>query len=170
MPSPAISNRSASTPPLPRFDRFEVETILGRGAHGTVYLAKDTHLQRRVAIKTLNGKTDPSADEKQLMEARMVSGLQQPNIVTLFDAQQQVGGTYPVFEYIEGSTLQKLIRARHRLPVIEAVNLAIDVARAIGLIYADQQTKFVNIDQADLQLLQTLRSQASMAIRLKEHG
>lgn len=132
MPSPATTKQPASTPPLPRFDRFEVEGILGRGAHGTVYLATDTRLHRLVAIKTLNGKKNPSADAKQLIEARMVSGLQHPNIVTLFDAQQQDGGTYLVFEYVDGSTLQKIIRTRHRLPVLEAVNLAIDVARALA--------------------------------------
>ncbi len=124
-------------PAMPTFDRFTLKSVLGRGAQGTVYLATDKRLERQVALKTLNAGADPAAAAQQLTEARMVSGLQHPNIVTLFDAQQERDGTYLVYEYIDGSTLSNMIRERGHLPAQQAVKLTIDVLRA--LVFAHQR-------------------------------
>ena len=156
------------TPPplvMPQFDRFDLEKVLGRGAQGTVYLATDKRLHRRVALKTLNAGADSEACDRQLSEARMVSGLQHPNIVTLFDASQENNGTYLVYEFVEGSTLAKIIRERGMLLLPLMIK-----TRAIGLIYADCHQDEVSFDEADLRLLRTLRSQAVMAIRQQESG
>jgi eukaryotic-like serine/threonine-protein kinase len=85
----------ATNPDFPRIDRFDVLKMLGRGAQGTVFLATDTRLHRQVALKTLRaGGNDEAGANRQLAEARMVSGLHHPNIVTLFDAQHDHGATY----------------------------------------------------------------------------
>lgn len=120
--------------------RFTVLSVLGKGAQGKVYLAEDPHLQRNVAIKTLLIE-DSSEREKQIKtlldEARIVSKLQHPNIVTLYDAGEERGSPYLVFEYVEGTPLSKLIKEEGILPVTRAIQIAIDILDGIG--YAHQK-------------------------------
>ena len=117
--------------------RFEILRPLGAGAQGAVYLARDTRLGRPVAIKTLRlrqkagtGIGDPL--RKLLDEARIVSQLTHPNIVTLFDAGDDNGRPYLVFEYVEGTSLSQHIRERGPLAPERAVDIAIQVLRGIG--------------------------------------
>ena len=79
--------------------RFEIRRELGRGAQSVVYLAWDPQLQREVAIKTLHfSRRDAGATAALLAEARAVSGLRHPNVVPIFDAGEQGGDPYLVFE------------------------------------------------------------------------
>ena len=89
--------------------RYQVERVLGRGAQGTVYLAQDPHLGRAVAIKAISTR-DPARLNALLGEARIVSRLNHPNIVTLFDAVEVEGAHYLIFEYVPGHTLAQLVR------------------------------------------------------------
>jgi len=119
--------------------RFHLLQVLGQGAQGKVYLAEDPKLQRRVAIKTLLLESDADREKEiriLLEEARMVSRLQHPNIVTLFDAGEENGTPYLVFEYVEGTTLAKLIRDQGRLPAERAAEITVQVLEGIG--YAHQ--------------------------------
>lgn len=119
--------------------RFRILQVLGQGAQGKVYLAEDPKLQRRVAIKTvvLEGAVDRDKEIRTLLdEARMVSRLQHPNIVALFDAGEEDGTPYLVFEYVEGTTLAQLIREKGRLPGGRAAEIAVQVLEGIG--YAHQ--------------------------------
>src|SRR6185436_2997447 len=94
-----------------RIGRFELERELGRGAQGAVFLATDMRLGRKVALKTLHVEAASAEDVRTLLdEARIVSTLQHPNIVTLFDAGEEGKAPYLVFEYVEGQTLAELIR------------------------------------------------------------
>ena len=93
-----------------RIGRFDVISTLGRGAQGTVYLAEDSSLGRRVAVKTIHlervdGPTQAHETEVMLGEARIAGKLSHPNIVTLFDAGEDAGAPYLVFEFVEGETL-----------------------------------------------------------------
>ena len=93
-----------------RIGRFDIIGTLGRGAQGTVYLAEDSRLGRRVAVKTMHlervdGPTQAHETEAMLGEARIVGKLSHPNIVTLFDAGEDAGAPYLVFEFVEGETL-----------------------------------------------------------------
>lgn len=75
-----------------KIGRFEIIRELGRGAQSVVYLARDPHLQREVAIKTLHfSRPDPQKNEQLLSEARMVSQLRHPNIVPIFEADEEQG-------------------------------------------------------------------------------
>lgn len=120
--------------------RFRLIDVLGKGAQGKVYLAEDPHLQRNVAIKTVLIE-DSDEREKQLKtlldEARIVSKFQHPNIVTLYDAGEERGNPYLVFEYVEGTTLSKLVKEQGTLPVVQAVQIAIEVLEGMG--YAHQK-------------------------------
>ena len=86
-----------------KIGRYEIIKELGRGAQSIVYLALDPHLQREVAIKTLHfTQSDPQKNKQLLAEARMVSQLRHPNIVPIFEAGEEDGDLYLVFEYVAG--------------------------------------------------------------------
>jgi len=119
-----------------RIGRFDIQGILGRGAQGTVYLAEDSYLHRQVAVKTLRvERSDPAAREAMVQllldEARIVGKLAHPNIVPLFDAGEHQGLPYLVFEFVSGDPLSEVIRARGKLPALEAVQLALGMLRGI---------------------------------------
>ena len=115
--------------------RFEVIRELGKGAQGAVYLARDPHLDRKVAIKTL--RTGAGNMEALLKEARIVSKLQHPNIVTLFDAGEHENAPYLVYAYVEGQTLEHLLKAEKTLSLARAAQIVCGILNGIG--YAHQQ-------------------------------
>jgi len=117
-----------------RIGRFAIEGELGRGAQGAVYLASDTRLGRKVALKTLQVGDDPdhALVAGLLDEARIVSTLAHPNIVTLYDAGEERGTPYLVFEYVEGRTLGAVIRESGKLRVGRAVEIAIALAQGVA--------------------------------------
>lgn len=96
---------------MKKIGRFEVVRELGRGAQSVVYLCNDPHLQREVAIKTLHFvEADRRLSAHLLAEARMVSKLRHTNIVPIFEAGEQDGDPYLVFEYIAGESLAQVLR------------------------------------------------------------
>ncbi len=124
-----------------RLGRFQIVRRLGRGAQGEVYLAEDTRLRRMVAIKTLRlVAADPEEQLRRtralLAEAQIVSQLSHPGIVPLFDAGEEGGAPYLVFEYVEGETLAARLRRAGPLPAAEAVDLAVQVLKALGHAHA----------------------------------
>ena len=98
-------------------DRYEIVKTIGEGGMANVYLANDIILNRKVAVKVLRG--DLAGDEKFIRrfqrEALSVSNLSHPNIVEVYDVGEEDGNHYIVMEYIEGSTLKKLIQKRGAL-------------------------------------------------------
>jgi serine/threonine protein kinase len=125
----------------PRLGRFQIVRRLGRGAQGEVFLAQDTRLGRQVAIKTLRvtGRQpqERAAQVQALLdEARIVSQLSHPGIVTLYDAGEDGGTPYLVFEYVEGETLAARIKRGGPLPAPDAADLAIQILRALGSAHA----------------------------------
>jgi len=121
-----------------KIGRFQIVRRLGEGAQGVVYLATDPVLQRPVAIKVLQ---NPSARAKAvqnnwLQEARIVSKLQHPHVVSIFEADEHEGTPYLVFEYVEGVSLQQLIEKK-ALDVSRAVPLMRQILDGVG--YAHQK-------------------------------
>ena len=88
-------------------DHYEIIRFLGEGGMGCVYLARDTELERQVALKFLN-EADRD-DETWLHEARTIARLGHPHIVTLFGVGKTDGLSYLILEYIEGETLRSLL-------------------------------------------------------------
>ena len=124
--------------------RFEIVRELGRGAQSVVYLARDPHLQREVAIKTLHfSRPDPLKNQQLLSEARMVSQLRHSNIVPIFEAGEEQGDLYLVFEYVPGLNLGEYLRTNGRLTPVKAISILIPVldaiahAHAAGIIHRD---------------------------------
>ena len=123
-----------------KIGRFELVRVLGKGAQGTVYLARDPHLQRQVAIKTLHveqGENRERSIKALLDEARIVSKFQHPNIVTVYDAGEHEESPYLVFEYVEGTTLAALLKKQAPLPVARAGEIAVQILD--GIAYAHQK-------------------------------
>ena len=104
---------------MTRIGRYEVETEIGRGAMGVVYLAHDPRLRRRVAVKTyalpqgLSGGQETEFRERFLREAQAAAGLSHPGIVTVYDADEdpQEKIPYIAMEYVPGQSLQQVLRA-----------------------------------------------------------
>ena len=106
-------------------DRYEIIKSIGEGGMANVYLAKDTILERHVALKVLRG--DLESDDKFIRrfqrEAKSVSDLSHPNIVEVYDIGEEDGQHYIVMEYIDGRTLKQLIHKRGALTVPEVVDI-----------------------------------------------
>jgi serine/threonine-protein kinase len=118
--------------------RYRLEARIGAGGMSTVYRALDETLQRQVAIKLMNREVSTDSDqlERFRREARAVAQLSHPHIVGVIDAGEDEGRPYIVFEYVEGETLKDRIRRLGRLPIVEAVAYAIEIARALGVAHA----------------------------------
>ncbi|MCC7121944.1 MAG: HDOD domain-containing protein [Gammaproteobacteria bacterium] len=122
----------------PRIGRFELRTELGRGFHGRVYLAWDTRLERRVALKLLLTASGDTASREQFMtEARAVARLAHPNVIPLYDAG--IHGTVPylVFEFVAGEPLKAKIRRDGPLAWMQAVEQFRQILAGVGAAHAE---------------------------------
>jgi eukaryotic-like serine/threonine-protein kinase len=112
---------------------YEIVSPLGAGGMGEVYRARDTRLERDVAVKVLpaNLSSDPSLRQRLEREAKAVSKLSHPHICTLHDIGHQEGVDFIVMELVEGETLEhRLIRGP--LPPEQAVRYAAQIADALA--------------------------------------
>src|SRR5213080_3459408 len=111
----------------------------------TVYKARDSLLERNVALKVLHQQYSRDEDfvERFKREARSVAQLQHPNIVTVIDRGEEDGRQYIVFEFIDGENLKELVVRKGRLEVRAALEIALEIARGLafahdhGLVHRD---------------------------------
>ena len=128
-------HKPSREPVLPqRIGRYDIVRLLGRGGQGIVMLARDPELDRQVAIKLLRHDIDHIEGELA-SEARIVSRLQHPNIVTLHDVGTYNGSNYLVFEYIDGASLKALIEAKGALPVHKCVILMSQILAGVAYLH-----------------------------------
>jgi serine/threonine protein kinase len=132
-PAPAASVLAAGR----CISNYRVISKLGAGGMGEVYLAEDTRLGRRVALKVLPRELadDPARKARLIHEARAASALNHPNIVTLHDIGSEGGIDFLVMEYVAGKPLAELI-PRQGMPVKEALRCAVHIADALGRAHA----------------------------------
>src|SRR5437016_289896 len=111
---------------------YEIQSLLGAGGMGEVYRARDTRLNRTVAIKVipLSLSSDPARRQRFEREARAISALQHPNICTLYDLGHQNGTDYLVMEYLEGETLASRL-AKGPLPLEQTFRYGIEIADSL---------------------------------------
>lgn len=119
-----------------RLGDYKVIELLGRGGMGEVYLAHDARLERRVALKLLIAAftRDESRVHRFVREARAVSALNHPNIVTIYELGEfgEAGSRhYIATEFIEGKTLRQLLN-QDKLPPAAALDIAVQIASALG--------------------------------------
>src|ERR1051325_1328537 len=146
--------------PGTRLGPYEVLSRLGAGGMGEVYRARDTRLDRHVALKVLPEKIAEREDLRQRFEreARAISALNHPNICTLYDVGSEGSVSYLVMELLDGETLADVI-GRGALPVERAVRIAIEVATALdrahrqGIVHRDLKPGNVMITKSGVKLL-----------------
>jgi Tol biopolymer transport system component len=149
-----------------RLGPYEIVAPIGAGAMGEVYKARDTRLDRTVAVKILMN-VDPARRANGDREARAIAALQHPNICTLYDVGHENGIDYLVLEYLQGETLAARL-ARGPLKLEAAVTIAIDIADALekahraGIVHGD-------LKPANLMLLRDGGSGAG-AVKLLDFG
>jgi len=114
-------------------DQFHVERIIGHGGMGIVYLAHDTQLDRKVALKVIrtNLLENEIAIQRFLKEARTTAKFNHPHIVTIYGIGQVGNMHYVALEYLEGSDLRQLMVAR-RLSLDECIAIALPIVEAIS--------------------------------------
>jgi eukaryotic-like serine/threonine-protein kinase len=122
-----------------KIDRYVLLEMIGQGGMGRVYLARDSRLNRRVALKILTPErlNNPRAIQRFQREARVGAQLQHENLVRVYDEGESNGKCYLVMEYIEGRTIGSMIAERGRLDPATAARLTRQVA--LGLEHAQQK-------------------------------
>lgn len=112
---------------------YEIREKIGAGGMGEVYLAEDTRLDRKAAVKVLNDELSKDADKlnRFIQEAKAASALNHPNIVTVYDIGETDGHNYIVTEFIQGQTLRDKMNSG-TISLNDALKLALQVAAALG--------------------------------------
>ena len=113
---------------------YQILAKLGEGGMGEVYRARDTKLNRDVALKFLTAEYTQDAERVRRFkqEATTASGLNHPNILTIHDASEARGQQYIATEFVDGETLRQILRRSGSLPVAEALAIATQIASALA--------------------------------------
>jgi serine/threonine-protein kinase len=121
-----------------KIGKYDVIDIIGRGGMGVVYQARDPYLDRLVAIKMMNVDVHENTDflERFYSEAKSTASLRHPNIVTVYDLGEYQNRPFLVMEYLEGHSLESLLRAHRPTTVLEKINIIVEVCQGLG--YAHQ--------------------------------
>lgn len=122
------------TEPIVVNGRYELGRRIGRGGMAEVFVARDRLLDRPVAVKILFAEyaKDPLFVERFRREAMSAASLNHPNIVGVFDWGQVDSTYYIAMEYVQGRTLADILRKHERLTVLQACDIALDIAAALG--------------------------------------
>ena len=135
--------------------RYEILGTLGEGGMANVYLANDTLLNRKVAVKALRYdlQDDESVKRRFGREAKATSGLSNPNIVNVLDVGNDNGVQYIVIEYVDGPNLKKYIRTHFPIPYHEVVDIMKQICMAVsdahehGIIHRDLKPENILVDE-----------------------
>src|SRR5262245_30077956 len=121
-----------------KLGRYEIRSRLGAGGMGEVYLAQDTRLDRKVALKSLPDEVaaDPDRMKRFVQEAKAASGLNHPNIITIYEIDQTDSTPFIATEFIEGLTLRERMRVQP-LVLGEVLNVAVQIAGALTAAHAN---------------------------------
>ena len=135
----ASDRLTAATVPVVAESRYEIIEQIGRGGMGVVFRARDKRLGREVALKRLpeNLRDHPAAVQLFLREARAAAALNHPNIVTLFDADQEDQTFFITMELLEGDPLHVILRRAGRLSARDCARLGVQICA--GLEYAHER-------------------------------
>lgn len=149
-----------------RLDHYEVLGLVGQGGTGVVLRARDTKLQRVVAIKVLNASlaTSREARRRFVREARAAAAVRDPHVIDIYAVCDEGPVPYMVMEYVDGCTLEALIRERGPLDVSEVLRIGIQVAT--GLAAAHKQ----GLIHRDIKPANTLLENGVQRVKLTDFG
>lgn len=144
-----------------RIAEYRVESLLGRGGMGNVYLATQDQPRRAVALKVLAPElaADQLFRERFVHESQLAASLEHPNVVPIYGAGERDGVLYIAMRYVAGGDLKKLLKERVRLSGTETISVAMQVAGALdaaharGLIHRDVKPANILIGEGQHMLL-----------------
>ncbi len=188
-PETPSSSQPSTLSPGTRFGNYEILERLGAGGMGEVYRAKDTRLEREVAIKTLSLEhgSQPEVLSRFEQEARAACALNHPNIVTIYELGHVNGTRYIAMELVTGETVRELLVSgpipfRKAVAIAAQIADALDKAHAIGIVHRDLKpenlmvsgdatAKILDFGLAKLQGVEPVRdSDESTAITERRNG
>jgi serine/threonine protein kinase len=128
------------------FGNYQLERELGQGGMGTVYLAKDSGLNRYVALKILRSDLgdDPSFSRKFLEEVEVTASLAHPNIIRVFTLGEQEGRLYLVMEHLDEPSLENRMDKQTKVSEREVLEIGIGIASALQ--FAHEETGLIHRD------------------------
>ena len=149
---------------------YEIQSPLGAGGMGEVYRARDTRLDRTVAVKILPShlSEDPEAKQRFDREARTISSLNHPNICTLHDVGHQDGIDYLVMEYLEGETLADRL-SKGPLPIEQVLKYGVEIcdglerAHRSGVVHRDLKPGNIMLTKTGAKLMDFGLAKAAVA-------
>ncbi|MEZ5993335.1 MAG: protein kinase [Planctomycetota bacterium] len=166
-----------------KIEGYKLAAKLGQGAMGTVYKARQVRMDRWVAIKVLQPELAANATIKQrfLQEARASARLNHPNVITGIDAGEVDGLCYFAMEYVEGKTLQQLVKERGAMDERQALDAILQVAKALEhaeklslvhrdvkpdniMITRDRQVKLLDLGLAKVRAAEDVGATKGMAV------
>jgi serine/threonine protein kinase len=178
--STGVHAQSAAPHPGVRINQYEMIKLLGEGGMGTVFLARDLRLGRRVAIKFLQ-TNQPELKQRFLVEARTTARCQHDNIVVIYEVgeyggapDEETGQPYIVLEYLNGKPLTALTENGQRLPHTRAVEIMCSILRALqcaheaGIVHRDLKPD--NVFVTDSGTIKVLDFGIAKVLQEKAHG
>src|SRR5277367_1287922 len=156
---------------------YEIVSPLGAGGMGEVYRARDTRLDRTVAIKVLPSHLSANAELKLRFEreAKAISALQHPNICTLHDVGSQGGVDFLVMEYLEGQTLADRL-AKGALPLDQVLKIGTEIAEALekahrqGIVHRDLKPGNIMLTKSGAKLMDFGLAKPELAVATGAKG
>ena len=148
---PAVERSLGDMPE--EFGRYQIEKVLGEGGMGAVYLARDTQLGRRVALKVPKlVATDADGIERFQREARAMATVEHPNLCPVYDVGEFDGRQYLTMAFVDGPTLTSFLRKGYAVPgsqaaaIMKKLALALQVAHEAGIVHRDLKPPNVMIN------------------------
>jgi serine/threonine protein kinase len=153
---------------------YEIQSPLGAGGMGEVYRARDTRLDRTVAVKILPShlSENPEAKQRFEREARVISSLNHPHICVLHDVGSQDGTSYLVMEYLQGESLESQLR-KGRLPLRQALEVGVQICEALekahraGIVHRDLKPGNIMLTTSGAAGPRSGRAQRHLQLRLR---
>src|ERR1700676_1707180 len=157
-------------PAVQRFEHYELvkgedgkPVELGRGAMGVTYKAFDVDLHCPVTLKVINEKYlgDESARLRFLREARAAASLRHPNVASIFHLGRSGGSYFYAMEFVEGETVENLIRRSHRLEMTLALEIATQIAAGLAALH---KQNLVHRDIKPSNIMVSLQERGAVAV------
>src|SRR5258707_8825575 len=155
--------------------KYEVQTLLGKGATGTVYLAKDTFTGRIVALKTIEPEVfrDPEFGAMYRAqfqnEASLAGKIRHPHIVTIFDAVVGDDSGHIAMEVVSGGDLSQYAKAQSLLPPADVLQIGFKCCGALDYAYRDQGIVHRDLKPANIMVTKDGDVERAAALRSEEH-
>ncbi len=117
---------------------YRVQTVLGKGGMGQVFLAEDTRLKRTVALKTMHKKYASSSISRRrfVHEARAMAAIKHDHVVTVYEVGEYKGQPFLAMELLKGQSLEQRLQSEHRLPYRKAFEYGMQIANGLGAAHA----------------------------------